>query len=214
MTRDEKFNLARQLMKENNIIEGVELLEELLEENSDDLDVMLVAVQAECLMAYVWLDMGLYDDAIKCADKAIDLAVRLSQVDEIMETREDSIIGAYRSAYRYKGQAIFEMDMSNSECLEALEEAAKYNENEALYYLGTYYAIALSDCNPDNYDKFCSLCAKQAKYHEKYIENLKGEEDPERIKLVCNALADFYKDGLGVPKNKAKARFYKKMASK
>ena len=208
---DEKLALSQKLINENKIVEGIELLEELLEE-SNELRVILAAMSGETFMAWVCLDMGGYDSAIRYADKAINLAVRLSQVDEVMEKYNDTIISDYRSAYRYKGQAIFEKDMSNCECLEALEEATQYNENEALYYLGLYYVV--NNCSPsDDYKKFCSYSAKQAEYHEKYVENLEGNEDPERIRRICNSLATLYENGIGVPENKLKAQYYKDMIS-
>ena len=207
---DEMLEEAKRLFEEEKYIDSADLFERAAQESKKS-NIVLQSMYGNNFVAYIFLDMGNYAGAIEYAERTINWGILCSQVEDVMNVCGEEILNNYRDACRYKGQAIFESDMSDDSCLTFLEEAEKYGDNEARYYLGLYYLM--NNCEPaENINLYYDYCKKQAEYHEAYIENIGGikEEDQEKISKLCDALAALYENGIGVPKDRRKAKYYKK----
>lgn len=188
MNIEEKKAEAKRLSDEYHIRDAVDLYREIAEEepNWGNYYAFLAANNVD---AYLTNGIGNLQGAIKIAEETIGITIRLSENEELMEKCGSEIIGLYAKACKIKGQSLFENNMTDSACLEFLQEAIDYGENEANYYAGLFYVQNSPDNPSYNFDLFKDYTSKAKAYLEAYLSNLSGNEDPERISVVEGFLA-------------------------
>lgn len=206
-TIEERYNNARSLMDQKKFKDAADEFE-LLAQETNNIQAAFASAKASNLMARLYIEMGNNNGAITYADRAISWTAKLSYEEDVMKEYEKDVYGIYAAAQSLKGQALFYEDYQSEACIEPLQEADEFGDNVARGYLGKWYTLNAADPG-DDWNAFIDSCSKQAYWLEKYMDNLEGGEDEEEIGYICSVLASLYEEGLGVKKDRNKARYYR-----
>lgn len=207
MNIEEKKTLAQRLIDENRIGEVVDLYREIVEEEPTwgNYRTLMVGINTN---AYLINEIGGLEKAIRVVEESIELAIKLSYNDELMEAVGDEVIELYAKACKIKGQSIYENNQTDEDCVQPLMEAIKYGLNEANYYLAMHYFFVSKNGNYDeNPQQFVKYCGD-------YLDNLTGNEDPERIVHLAEYMIALYENGDAVKRDLNQVAKYRSIQKK
>lgn len=207
MNIEEKKIEAKRLLDEQHFTDAVNLYREIAEEEPNWGN-YYAFLGVNNFNAYLTNEIGNLQGAVNEADETIRITIQLSENEELMEKAGDQVIKLYAEACKIKGQSIFENNQTDENCVHPLMEAIKYGKNEANYYLGLYYFYCSKN---DNFD---GNTINFAKYMGDYVDNLTGNEDPDRIVHMTNYLISLYESGTAVEKDLNQAAKYRSIQNK
>lgn len=210
MEIQERIKEAEKLVGEQKYQDSAALFEEIADETGN-IYCALQTITLNKLLAYSMQGIGAPCDRVcTFADKAIKWAVKLNEYDDVMNSYGDKVRSGYRDACSIKGRALFAEE--NERCEFYLSKAAALGDNTSRFYLGVFYNDKVSELmnsGKKKSDEVSKYAAKMVELFEQYLVSAQTDEEKERCPIVHSTLVPFYEHGIGIKKDKKRARYHR-----